>query len=291
MVFQESFEILIALYLFLAGVGAGAILSAAAADLYNREMFINYIKAASLLGMPLVAIGCGFLLLDLGQGLSKPWLLIFLFANPASVISWGTAILSLFIVAAFVYALSNFGKFISVSGKWLRVVLIALSVLTAGYTAVLLGSLKAIPFWNQSVLPALFLVSAASTGIAATIILSKILYKGQDQGSTGKFHVYLIIAETVLIAGMLFIGLSGVPEMVFSVKALLSGTFAFQFWLFFVIMGLIIPLTVSVMELKGSHVGVGIVLCAEALTLFGGFFLRYLILHAGTFTDKFAGLM
>jgi len=69
MFFQEAFEWKIAVYLFLAGTGAGAIVSGAVSDIHEREKYISYIKAASLIGMPLVAFGTLFLLIDLGQGL------------------------------------------------------------------------------------------------------------------------------------------------------------------------------------------------------------------------------
>lgn len=61
MIHQEAFEWYIAVYLFLAGVGAGSVVVAALADMYNREKYISYIKAASIIGMPLVSLGIFFL--------------------------------------------------------------------------------------------------------------------------------------------------------------------------------------------------------------------------------------
>jgi len=98
MTFQNAFEWQIALYLFLAGMGAGAILSSVILEFYNPTLYKSYIKSAGIVGMPLVSIGCLFLLIDLGQGLWKPWLLIRLFFNPTSAITWGTAILTVFIL-------------------------------------------------------------------------------------------------------------------------------------------------------------------------------------------------
>jgi formate-dependent nitrite reductase membrane component NrfD len=290
MVFQEAFEWYIAIYLFLGGVGAGAILSASFADLYNREKYIYYIKSASLIGMPAVAFGTLFLLLDLGQGLTKPWLLILLFANPASAITWGTIILTLFIIFATIYGAYNF-KIIKFGGsKFLPVILILLSLGTAGYTGVLLGVLKAIPLWNQTLIPVLFIISAISTGISATVVLKELLFKNQEEDI--KFiesgHFYLLLFEFLMIIAMIIIALNGVPELAYSINVLLAGKYAFQFWIIFMILGLIIPLFLyCLQEINKLHMKGGFLVVIELLVLLGGYYLRYLIIHAGVFTEKF----
>ncbi len=291
MVFQESFEWYIALYLFLGGVGAGAILSAAFADLYNREKYVNYIKSASLIGMPAVAIGSFFLLLDLGQGLTKPWLLIYLFANPTSAITWGTAILSLFIIVSLIYGAYNFKIIKFGGGKLTKVSLIILAIGTAGYTGVLLGVLRAIPFWHQTLIPALFIISAISTGISATVVVKEILFRKEKEDiapfETG--HFYLMVLEFIMVFAMIIIALNGVPEMVYSIKVLLSGKYAVQFWLIFMILGLLLPTFLyGLQEVKKLHMKGSFLIIIELLVLIGGYYLRYLILHAGVYTEKFA---
>lgn len=291
MVFQESFEWYIALYLFLGGVGAGAILSAAFADLYDREKYVNYIKSASLIGMPAVAIGCFFLLIDLGQGLTKPWLLIYLFANPTSAITWGTAILTLFIIVSLLYAAYNFNFIKFGGGKITLLSLIVLAIGTAGYTGVLLGVLRAIPFWHQTLIPVLFIISAISTGISATVVVKEILFRKKIENiapiETG--HFYLMVLEFMMVVAMIIIALNGVPEMVFSMKVLLSGKYAVQFWLIFMILGLLLPtLLYGLQEIKKLHMKGSFLIIIELLVLLGGYYLRYLILHAGVFTEKFA---
>lgn len=290
MIHQEAFEWYIAVYLFLAGVGAGAVVVAALADMYDREKYISFIKAASIIGMPLVSLGVFFLYIDLGQGMWKPWLLIFLFANPTSAITWGTAILTLFILLATVYAAVNFNYIKPVMHRALCWALIITGILTAGYTAVLLGVLKAIPFWHQTALPILFIISASSTGISGAVIVKHVFLKSKDDIKpieTG--HLYLVILEVILLLGMMLIALQGVPEMQFAAKSLLVGHYAFYFWVFLIILGLIVPAIAFGMEEAGKkHLSVSTVVTLEALVLVGGYFLRYLIIHAGVYTDKFA---
>ena len=57
--------------------------------------------------------------------------------------------------------------------KALDVVGMVLAVCVAAYTGVLLGDAGlAFPLWNMAILPLLFVVSAASTGIAAVLLVT-----------------------------------------------------------------------------------------------------------------------
>jgi len=289
MVLQSAFEWQIALYLFLGGVGAGAILSAVLADFYNREKYINYIKAASLIGMPAVSIGCLFLLIDLGQGLTKPWLLIYLFANPTSAIMWGTLILSLFIGVSTLYGAYNFNIIKFGGGFIVKAALIFLCLGTAGYTGILLGLLKAIPFWHQTGIPILFIVSAVSTGISSAVVLKELLFRGSEEIHTiERGHYYLLLIELIIIVGMIIVALNGVPEMAASMKLLLAGHYAFHFWFIFMFLGLVLPIILyTFQEAKKLHLKGNFLVIVELLVLLGGFYLRYLVIHAGIYTDKF----
>lgn len=293
MVFQEAFEWYIAVYLFLAGVGAGSIVAAALADMYDREKYISFIKAASIIGMPLVSIGIFFLYIDLGQGMWKPWLLILLFLNPTSAISWGTGILTLFTIFSLVYGAYNLGFIKFSGGRLMNWLLITTGILTAGYTAVLLGVLKAIPFWHQTSLPILFVISATSTGISGAMIVREMFFKtDESMHKIESTHFYLIMLEILLLVGMFLIALQGVPEMVFSAKSLLSGKFAIEFWVLLVAAGLVVPAIVFGLGEAGKmHVTGSKLIFFEALVLVGGYFLRFLIIHAGVYTQKFTEYM
>lgn len=290
MVFQNAFEWQIAVYLFLAGMGAGSILSAVILDFYDREKYKNYAKIASLLGAPLVGIGCFFLVIDLGQGLWKPWLLIYLFANPTSAITWGTIILTLFIIFSIIYGAYNWGYIKFGGGNITRILLMLFAIGTGGYTAVLLGVLKAIPFWHQTSLPILFIISATSTGVSSTILLDKLIFnKCEDVKKIETAHFYLLVAEFILIAGFIIIAYNGVPEMKFSTSYLLSSV---SFWIFLIILGLLLPMIIfGIAEFKNSHLSKTSIIMVESLVILGGFFLRYLIIHAGVYTEKFVNFI
>ncbi|MDP2727884.1 MAG: NrfD/PsrC family molybdoenzyme membrane anchor subunit, partial [Dehalococcoidia bacterium] len=81
----------IAVYLFLAGAGAGAFLCAVGAELYSRQTFRPLIHSGTIISGPMVALGMPFLIYDLGMGRREPWRIFFLFfGNPGSIMTWGT---------------------------------------------------------------------------------------------------------------------------------------------------------------------------------------------------------
>ncbi|UWG96288.1 polysulfide reductase NrfD [Dehalobacter sp. DCM] len=166
---------LIGIYLFLGGMGAGAYLVSFLAE---KGIFAKngaLVKAGYYIGAPAVAIGALLLVFDLGQGLHKPWLILRMFLNLSSVMTWGIYILSLFIVIGLMKAFLAWRKIKSPSViSWLGAIL---AVCTMAYTGLLLYAAKAIPFWVNPLLPILFVVSALSTGLSAALLLSHILEK------------------------------------------------------------------------------------------------------------------
>ena len=89
---------------------------------------------------------------------------------------------------------------------------ILLSICVGIYTGVLLGALVARPFWNNPILPLLFLLSAMKTGIASILLVGFVLisFKKMKQeemdGSELLIHVTdLILVVLYMIAVFLFI--------------------------------------------------------------------------------------
>ena len=209
---HEEWGWLVAIYLFLGGLGAGSFLIGAIFELTGkREEFKTC--AVTLLGAilpgPLIAIGTVLLIFDLGAGLQKPWLIPLMFSNITSVMTWGIIILTIFIPLCFVYGfleimdcyppyweriithkwfnkrkkLQNFLETVQIKPikrklAWIGSVL---AVSTALYTGVLISAVgPAYPLWSTPVfpflpipmLPLLFLVSAISTGVAMTVDLA-----------------------------------------------------------------------------------------------------------------------
>ena len=105
---EEHWGWLIAIYLFLGGMGAGAFVTAAVVELtgerYKHEFCPTTLIGAGVSG-PLLAVGTLLLIFDLGAGLTEPLRILYMFTNFSSVMTWGIWILTIFIPLCFVYGL------------------------------------------------------------------------------------------------------------------------------------------------------------------------------------------
>jgi polysulfide reductase chain C len=286
---ENAWGWLIITYLFLAGAGAGAFLTAAGAKLLAPDWPEPIAKIGSLVSGPLVALGTLCLVLDLDAGLWRPWRQIYLVSNFSSMITWGVLILSAFIPVALLYAAAKndlpvIGGFAKRHEGALRAIGAVLAVLTAGYTGVLIAVIDGMPFWNSPALPVLFLASAVSTGLATTMIGAYLAdpasIKGIGNYSLG--HVVFLMAEFVILTLFLFMSLTTSSESAASASSLISGSFGSYFWILVVALGIVIPMILSLLEYVGrGELPSALVLVSEFLVLVGGMSLRALIILAG----------
>jgi len=281
---------LIVVYLFLAGAGSGAFLTAVAANLLAPDWSRTLARAGSLASGPLIAVGTACLVLDLEAGLWQPWRQIYLVSNFSSMITWGVLILSIFIPIAFLYAaalneITAVGRF---ARKYLRLIEIAGSILaagTAGYTGVLIAVVNGVPIWNTPLMPVLFMASAMSTGLAVAMIGATIMDL-KSIGSLSNFalgHLILLVIEAVVLMLFIFMSLTRSVEAAASANMLISGVLSPYFWIVVVILGLAIPLVLSVVEYyKYGEIKRYLVIATDVCVLLGGLSLRALIIFSAT---------
>ena len=241
---------LIAIYLFLGGLGAGAYFVSFAAekgllgDASSLSRFGYYVSA------PLVALGAGLLVFDLGQGFRKPWLIIGMFLNYRSVMTWGIYIVSAFIGAGLLQAYFVWTQ--KKAPKILGLVGAVLALSTCAYTGMLLAVVKAIPFWNFFLMPVIFVVSALSTGLSINSILAHFFEKGElKEGKACQSHLLLVGTEIILLViffGVVLSGMKG-PEAIASAHKLLYGPLSWAFWGIFVPIGLVGPFVLFIYNL------------------------------------------
>ncbi len=235
---------LIVIYLFLGGLGAGAYLTSFAAEKGWLGKNSSLSRVGYFIAAPVVAFGTILLVFDLGQGLTKPWLLIRLLANFSSVMTWGVYILSAFIMVGllkgyFAFTNKTAPNIISWAGAFL-------ALATGAYTGLLLSVIGAVPFWNSGLMPILFVTSALSTGLSVTALLAPWVEKNFKEGREGEAHVYLIGAELIIVAiffGMMNSGVYG-PVGKESAALVISGVYSLVFWGYFIGLGLLFPLVI-----------------------------------------------
>lgn len=240
---------LIVIYLFLGGLGAGAYLTSFAAEKGWLGRNSSLSRMGYFIAAPVVAFGTVLLVFDLGQGLTKPWLLIRLLANFSSVMTWGVYILSAFIMVGFLKAYFAYkNKTAPDALTWAGAIL---ALATGAYTGLLLSVVEAVPFWSTAIMPILFVTSALSTGLSATSLLAPWLEKGNFQeGREGEAHILLVGAELIIVAIFFGLMISGVygPIGKESASLVVSGAYSIVFWGYFIGLGLLFPLVVFTLQ-------------------------------------------
>ncbi len=276
---------IIAAYLFLAGMGAGSFALSSIVGWRRPDDF--KLKLAGLV-IALVAVGGGTLLLmvDARAGLMNPLRFFGLLANSSSIMMWGVVLLSAFLLVDFVAIIAEWRR--KKTPKALDVVGMVLALGVAGYTGALLGDAHlAFPLWNPSILPVLFVVSAASAGFAVVVLAAHIM-KAPELDAMHFTHITglaLPLVEAVLIAVLLVatrsVDGSAAAAAAVSAANLISGPYAVAFWLGLVTIGLVVPFSLELaMRVKPEFKQGAVPVAAECCVLVGGFILRYLVIMA-----------
>ena len=288
---QKVWRWQVAAYLFLAGAGAGAFL-VGVAGLRLGHVLAGQI--AMTMGVPVVAGSTLFLILDLGT----PAKFVAAIRNPGtSWISRGFVILSGFIVFGgllVAFSVWPFGGALTPADatyRLLEVLAFVCAVATCIYTGILIGVVVSRPFWNNPLLPLLFLLSALSTGIGGVFLVTPIASAmlGLRNTSTEFLtwaDIVLVIMEAIAVYLYLTVVADRAPE---SVYLLVRGRLAGMFWGGFLIAGLALPALIeyaATTQPAGSQTAATLV--AGVLLLAGGFLLRLLILAAGIRTPLMA---
>jgi len=268
---SPEWHLLIVWYFFLGGIAGGAYFTAAIADNVGGARDRNVVRFGYILSLLLIGL-CGILLiLDLGTpsrfinmlGTLKFW-------DPMSLGAWMLGVFGLFAFVSSALSLSADPAKARLRRRWSLVGTIA-GFFLASYTGVLLSN-SAMPFWSSGrLMGPLFLVSGASTGMAA---ISLLLFLAGDAAGEGFKKVkradrFAMIFELIMIGAFLaLLGAAAAP--------LWSGPLAVLFWGGLIGVGLLIPL---ILDVTASRIkGLGAV--AAALVLVGGFILRYVIVMA-----------
>ncbi len=322
----------VAVYLFVAGVSAGAFAISALAYFFGEEKYEKITRIGAYIAPFPVIFGILCLIYDL----ERPHLFwkLLLTIQPNSVMSLGSWLLVIFSALTFIhfylwlperYDLAELMN--RLPGKWDRIKpirwlksnktlrefrrknLTRNRGLVAGwgipvsmgvgiYTGVLLGALNARPFWNNPMLPFLFLLSAMKTGTAAICFAGCFLNGSgkmtKEEMETNKFMIHTIdftlMVFSVIAVFLFVLGLYVSPRS--SVEAahlIMGGEFTLPFWVIAVGIGILVPMSLETYELiphfiKRAHLREHkpwISGFTAASVLFGALVLRIVIVYAG----------
>ena len=322
----------IALYLFVAGISAGAFAISALAYFLGEEKYEDITRVGAYIAPFPLILGLLCLIFDLNRP-ELFWKLLTTL-QPYSVMSLGSWLLLIFSPLSLIYfyiwlperfdAVKLVGaiarkmggipmeervmssRLMTILGRenlnelrgWIGLIGIPISLLVGIYTGVLLGALVARPFWNNPILPMLFLVSALKTG-TASICLIGCFVKGfggmsREKMETNKFMIHsvdFVLMILAIISILLFVfGLyTSSRSSVEAVHLIMGGPYTFLFWGLVVGVGIIVPLCLEVYELLPHFVRHAALRehnpwISGAVTisvLLGSFVLRYVVVYAG----------
>jgi formate-dependent nitrite reductase membrane component NrfD len=284
---QRDWGWLIAAYLFLGGVGAGAYAIAAINGFMGEGL-----EAATTIGLwigfPALLIGTIFLMADLGS----PSRAILAGMKPRS--SWiarGTWIISAFMALSFLHlVLHRFTGVGETAGgitliNIISVLGIACAVGTMAYTGILLGASKGIPFWRTGSVPVVFVVSALVTGHFTIMIGMAQFNAGADVAPLRTMALEAAVLVVLEVLAILFFLQAAYrqpdsresAERIMRKKLFVVGYF---------IVGLALPLALMVYTYRALAQGepggaIAVVAAGAVLGLFGGLVLRWSVLVCG----------
>ncbi len=186
----------IAVYLFLAGISGGAVAVALMLNFFRHKTETTpIIKSASIIGLATILLGMLCLVLDLTNPLYFWRILVYY--NPTSVMSIGVMLLLFYIPLVAVLMVMSFADTFSkwpllgwvkpVCDRlekfrvWINAVVMVLAIAICAYTGFLISALIRFPLINTAVLPALFVASGISAGMAVTKILAACCFGAREE--------------------------------------------------------------------------------------------------------------
>ncbi|OOF54039.1 cytochrome c nitrite reductase subunit NrfD [Rodentibacter genomosp. 2] len=300
----------IAIYLFLLGISSGAVQLAIA---FKRSHKLEnpsqnwIIRAGVILGSVPTLIGLTLLIFHL----ARPWTFWKLMFNYQfnSVMSMGVMLFQIYmlflvlwgvvifkneievLIHRFIPKLKFVMKLISIAERLIspvEVILFVLAAVLGAYTGFLLSALISYPMLNNPVLPALFLASGTSSGIAATFLI--ILIAGKLKGDSHeshfihKFEVPIMVTELGLLV-CFFVGLHfGGGQKTVALHNALSGFWGMIFWIGVFLIGILIPLIANMFASDRFKYNRTFIIWVSIFDLIGVLCLRYFILYAGQLT-------
>ena len=306
---------LIIIYLFLGGLSAGLFFISALATLLQRNgedsSYSKVGRYGALLAPWPVMLGCSLLIFDLGRWYHF-WKLFlhFRWASPMSIGSWLLIAFTL-ITLLYLYSwltaserswmfsklprrlgfLTKLNRDISGSRRLIALFGTPISIGVGIYTGVLLGAVQSRPFWNTNLVAQLFLFSALSTGCAALILVFALNRETTDARAFQLLYtvdICLMALEFFIVVPYLVHGQLSVQAVRDSLGLILGGPFTLVFWVFFLGLGLLLPLGIETYEAAPALLSNGIVHYRKwlagttaVLVLSGGFLLRYVFVFAG----------
>ena len=299
------FNAMLTCYLFLGGIGAGALVFLSTFEVikgvralcyskardmdYGKDLLIDYFPLSFYrYSWPMCLTVLVFAILCLSFDLGRFDRIFFLFTSPSPTpITIGAY--SLVVAVLCTLCFTVFRLLDSFSTPMMLLVCVGIlgmvsGIIAAVYTGVLLANFSSILFWQSPWLPAVFFLSSLSGGIAV-LLLSLSFVEGRKTifGSAKllvRIDTILIVFDAVCLATYLTVSYFS-PSVSFSVMQLIWGDIAWMFWGGVVVCGIAAPFVLEVNLSRRSYRMQ--VLWIVLLILVGSLALRFCIVETAVF--------
>jgi len=241
----------VAMYLFFAGIAAGAFMLATLDFLFEIKLFKGTGKAALWGALVTLPAGLASIGVDLGH-MERIWK-VYLQPNLSSVMAqmvWGYTMFGLVILASLWLTIRQPPRRGLI--KLLMVIGLFLSVFLSGGVGALLGVNAARSFWHVGLLPAQFPVFSLASGTALMMVILG-FFGPADPRRPQQLRVLGIVTVVLAVVKLYFLWADfsqsiygGIPQNVAAVNQVLFGRYGWAFWLLQIGLGTVLPVIVLV---------------------------------------------
>lgn len=280
-------NILVVVYAFgISSIGLSYIASMGL--LLGFKSFDVLARRSLLLGLIMAVPAMTAIVLDMGQPLRAPYIL--LFSNPTSAMAIVAASINLYVVfiAAELYFLMKRGHEDSLV-KLLAIGTFLAATIAHSHLGAIFGMTTAKDLWSGPYYPIYFLLSAFTTSAAIIIPVTVVTYKMRGMQISARLSEGLVAASKLLIA-LLVITMftsywklyAGAYAGKSEIKMLFTGAFALNFWFFEVLVGFVAPLAMLLYSQRMENTRkLKFISVASLLVLVGLFISRYDFIISG----------
>jgi formate-dependent nitrite reductase membrane component NrfD len=149
------------------------------------------------------------------------------------------------------------------------------------YAGLALEEMSAVPLWDTIALPLQFLVWGLLSGISLLMVINSVINRN-DFGMMLAFMILLVAALIMLIL-FLWTGAYSQSAVRESIREILKGNLIILFWLGVLVIGLLVPIIISIAMLQGMAILLSISIVLLICELVGGLALSYCIMKAGLY--------
>ena len=252
--------------------------------LYLVSLFFNSLWGMFIAWLIIAVIKGGAHLLYLGKP-QRFWRIV---SRPQS--SWlarGFIFVMLFVIFGAVQLMLSYWLPGTAAEVAFKVLTGITALVVAVYTGFVLNTVKAVPFWNSSLLPLLFVLCGILGGFGISVIIA--LNGGNvDLAAAEAGGRWLLIANALVIAIYLWRAAGRETTGKQSVMEQIRGSNALIFWAGIVIMGIIMPLIIAFSGYFIEEMSPTLLVFGVVCEVLGGLALRYCVLKAGAYSPLVA---